>query len=669
MILSLEGWTKSYGEKRLFTDVNLAVSEGDKIGIVGVNGTGKSTLLKIIIGELPADEGEVTLKKDATFGYLAQYQEDSFGTNILDTVLNAREDLLSMEKRLSEMEQAMSDIAPSEMSSFMDNYHKLQHQFDLQGGYTFRSEAIGILKGLGFEGDDLQKSMNELSGGQKTRVSLGRLLASSPDLLLLDEPINHLDLNSIVWLEGYLASYKGSVIIVAHDRYFLDKIVDHVVDLSYGKTNVYNGNYTAYVEQKAVYQLTYERSYEKQQKEIKHQKEVIDTLRSFNREKSVKRADSRQHVLDKMELIEKPVEEKIDMGLEFHLNKDSGNDVLSVKNISKSYGERTLFSDVSFEIKKGEHVALIGANGTGKTNILKIINGVIPADSGEILLGSNVEIGYFDQQSAVLSDEKTVFEEISDTYPKMTETEIRNTMASFLFRGDEVFTRISILSGGERGRVVLAKLMLSGANFLILDEPTNHLDMISKEILENALNAYPGTLFYVSHDRYFINRTAERILCLDNNCITGYLGDYDYYLEKSTELQAGIVSSADKIAGNIHSVNNQSVNSVNANISTGTANSNAAYSAGSVSESKADWQKAKAEQAAKRKLENQIKKIEEEISVLETALSDLEIQMNNPDIATNSVKLQEVCKEHSEKKELLDEKMALWEELLLSEES
>ena len=669
MILSCYEIKKSFGDKEVLKNITFHINEHEKVAMIGNNGAGKTTLFHIIQKELEPDSGVISIKKDATVGYLAQVQNYKDDRTIMEELLDAKRDVIEMEERIRLMEEEMKTLNGVELEQLMNRYHEALHLFDLAGGYTYKSDIQGILRGLNFPESDFDKSVLKLSGGERTRLSLGRILLTAPDLILLDEPTNYLDIASVTWLENYLLNIKSAVLLVSHDRYFINRIVTKTVEIENGKSLMFDGNYEDFIVKKEVRKASLLSAYEKQQKEIKHQKEVIDTLRSFNREKSVKRADSRQHVLDKMELIEKPVEEKIDMGLEFHLNKDSGNDVLSVKNISKSYGERTLFSDVSFEIKKGEHVALIGANGTGKTNILKIINGVIPADSGEILLGSNVEIGYFDQQSAVLSDEKTVFEEISDTYPKMTETEIRNTMASFLFRGDEVFTRISILSGGERGRVVLAKLMLSGANFLILDEPTNHLDMISKEILENALNAYPGTLFYVSHDRYFINRTAERILCLDNNCITGYLGDYDYYLEKSAELQAGIVSSADKIAGNIHSVNNQSVNSVNANISTGTANSNAAYSAGSVSESKADWQKAKAEQAAKRKLENQIKKIEEEISVLETALSDLEIQMNNPDIATNSVKLQEVCKEHSEKKELLDEKMALWEELLLSEES
>ena len=664
MILSCYEIKKSFGDKEVLRDITFHINEHEKVAMIGNNGAGKTTLFHIIQKELEPDDGVISIKKDATVGYLAQVQNYKVDRTIMEELLDAKRDVIEMEERIRQMEEEMKSLNGEELEQLMNRYHEALHLFDLAGGYTYKSDIQGILRGLNFPESDFGKSVLKLSGGERTRLSLGRILLTAPDLILLDEPTNYLDIASVTWLENYLLNIKSAVLLVSHDRYFINRIVTKTVEIENGKALMFDGNYEDFIVKKEIRKASLLSAYEKQQKEIKHQKEVIDTLRSFNREKSIKRADSRQHALDKMDLIEKPVEEKIDMGLKFHLNNDSGNDVLSVKNISKSYGERTLFSDVSFEIKKGEHVALIGANGTGKTNILKIINGVIPADSGEISLGSNVEIGYFDQQSAVLSDEKTVFEEISDTYPKMTETEIRNTMASFLFRGDEVFARISTLSGGERGRVVLAKLMLSGSNFLILDEPTNHLDMISKEILENALNAYPGTLFYVSHDRYFINRTAERILCLDHNCITGYLGNYDYYLEKSAEIQTENASSADNNPGN-----RQSGSSIFSNSSATSANPNANTSGASVSESKADWQKAKAEQAAKRKLENQIKKIEEEISVLETALSDLEIQMNDPDIATNSVKLQEVCREHSEKKELLDEKMALWEDLLLSEES
>ena len=642
MILSVSNISIHFGEKEVLKDVSFHINEHEKVALIGNNGAGKTTLFHIIQKELTPDEGVISIKKDATVGYVAQVQNYTDDHTIMDELLSAKQDVIDMEERIRSMEDEMKTLSGDALDKLMQRYHETLHVFDLAGGYTYKSDILGILRGLNFPESDYDKSVLKLSGGERTRLSLGRILLTAPDLILLDEPTNYLDIASVTWLENYLINISSAVLLVSHDRYFINKIVTKTVEIEGGRSLMYDGNYEDFITKKEIRKASMLSAYEKQQNEIKHQKEVIEKLRSFNREKSIKRADSRQHMLDKMEVIEKPVEERIDMGLDFHLNKESGNDVLSVNHIAKSYGERCLFDDVSFEIKKGEHVALIGMNGTGKTNILKIINGVIPSDAGEVKLGSNVEIGYFDQQSAVLTDSKTVFEEISDTYPKMTETEIRNCMAGFLFTGDEVFARISTLSGGERGRVVLAKLMLSGANFLILDEPTNHLDMISKEVLENALNAYPGTLLYVSHDRYFINRTAERILCLEGGTLKGYLGNYDYYLEKSAEAALSASNSSDGNSGS--------------RIESATP--------ATASEGKADWQKSKAEQAAKRKLENQIKKIEEEISALEESLSDLEVKMNDPQIATNSVRLQEVCKEHSEKKELLDAKMATWEELM-----
>ena len=647
MILSVSNISIHFGEKEVLKDVSFHINEHEKVALIGNNGAGKTTLFHIIQKELTPDEGVISVKKDATVGYVAQVQNYTDDHTIMEELLSAKQDVIDMEERIRSMEDEMKTLSGDALDKLMQRYHETLHVFDLAGGYTYKSDILGILRGLNFPESDYDKSVLKLSGGERTRLSLGRILLTAPDLILLDEPTNYLDIASVTWLENYLINISSAVLLVSHDRYFINKIVTKTVEIEGGRSLMYDGNYEDFITKKEIRKASMLSAYEKQQNEIKHQKEVIEKLRSFNREKSIKRADSRQHMLDKMEVIEKPVEERIDMGLDFHLNKESGNDVLSVNHIAKSYGERCLFDDVSFEIKKGEHVALIGMNGTGKTNILKIINGIIPSDAGEVKLGSNVEIGYFDQQSAVLTDSKTVFEEISDTYPKMTETEIRNTMAGFLFTGDEVFARISTLSGGERGRVVLAKLMLSGANFLILDEPTNHLDMISKEVLENALNAYPGTLLYVSHDRYFINRTAERILCLENEKITQYLGNYDYYLEKSAE--AALTAS----------------NASNAFAATTKLNS---ISEITVSEGKADWQKSKAEQAARRKLDNQIKKIEDEISSLEDSISNLECQMNDPQIATNSVKLQEICREHAAKKALLDEKMATWEDLLSRQE-
>lgn len=634
MLLNVSHIYKSFGEDSIIKDATFTVDEGSKVAIVGNNGTGKSTLLKIIIGDMPADDGEVTLKKDATMGYLAQYQEDAFGSNILDTVLGAREDLISMEKRLTEMETQMSNIDTDKMTSFMDEYHKLQHQFDLQGGYTFRSEAVGILKGLGFEQEDFEKSMNELSGGQKTRVSLGRLLASTPDLLLLDEPINHLDLKSIMWLEGYLSSYKGSVIIVAHDRYFLDKIVDHVVDLSYGKTSVYTGNYTAFVAQKEIAQISYERSYEKQQKEIEHQKAVIEKLQSFNREKSIKRAESRKKTLDKMEVMDAPDKDMPKMRLHLEIEKESGKDVLDFSHVTKSYDDNNIFSDLSFEVHKGDRIAILGDNGTGKTTILKCINGLTDFESGEIRFGANVTVGYYDQEQQGLTESNTIFSELHDAYPFLTETKVRNTLAAFMFTEDDVFKRISDLSGGERGRVSLAKLMLSKSNLLILDEPTNHLDMDSKQMLEEALNEYDGTLLYVSHDRYFVNKTANSILELSDGGLTKYLGNYDDYISKKEQLMNGSSSNT-------------------ADIENETA----------VSAAKLDFKEQKRIEAERRKLQNRISKIEEQIEALENEKSKIDEEFLVPENMTNSAKLNELTAKQKEIDEKLEKLYEEWEEV------
>ena len=635
MLLNVSHIYKSFGEDNIIKDATFTVDESSKVAIVGNNGTGKSTLLKIIVGDIKPDDGEVTLKKDATFGYLAQYQEDLFGSNILDTVLNAREDLLSMEKQLSMMEERMGNLSVDEAESFMDSYHKLQHQFDLKGGYTYRSEVIGILKGLGFEGDDIYKSMNELSGGQKTRVSLGRLLAAAPDLLLLDEPINHLDLSSIVWLEGYLSSYKGAVIIVAHDRYFLNKIVDHVVDLSYGRTAVYSGNYSAFVSQKELFMLTYERSYEKQQKEIEHQKAVIDKLQSFNREKSIKRAESRKKLLDKMDVMDAPDKDAPKMRLTLEIEKESGKDVLDFSNVTKFYDDKEIFSNLSFEVHKGDRIAILGDNGTGKTTILNCINGLTDFESGQIKFGANVTVGYYDQEQQGLNDSNTIFSELHDAYPYLTETQVRNTLAAFMFTEDDVFKHISDLSGGERGRVSLAKLMLSRSNLLILDEPTNHLDMDSKQMLEDALNNYDGTLLYVSHDRYFVNRTANMILELSDGKLTKYLGNYDDYVAKKEELSLSQINP----------------------------DSNLQVEYLGESAAKLDFKEQKRIEAEKRKLKNKISKIEESIEQLEKEKEEIDAQFLLPENMTNSAKLNELtAKQNSIDKEL-EVLYADWEEL------
>ena len=640
MILSCQSISKSFGTDEILKDVSFHIEANEKAAIVGINGAGKSTLLKIIMGEETSDAGEVILAKDKTIGYLAQYQDVSGHRTIYDEVLYARTDILEMEQKLRDMESEMNSRTGEELEKLMDIYHRQSHEFELQGGYAYRSEVTGILKGLGFTEEEFDKKMNELSGGQKTRVSLGKLLLTKPDILLLDEPTNHLDLNSIAWLETYLLNYQGAVLIVSHDRYFLNKVVTKVLEIELGELRTYMGNYSDYAAKKQQLRDIRLKEYLNQQQEIKHQEAVIEKLRSFNREKSIKRAESREKMLEKMQTIEKPIEVNTDIHLKLEPSCVSGNDVLTIEHLSKSFPGQELFTDVNLEIKRGEHVAVIGDNGTGKTTLLKILNRVVSADSGTYTLGSNVKIGYYDQEHHVLHMEKTIFDEISDDYPTLTNTEIRNVLAAFLFTGDDVFKQISSLSGGERGRVSLAKLMLSEANFLILDEPTNHLDIASKEILENALNDYTGTVLYVSHDRYFINQTASRILDLVNHTFVNYIGNYDYYLEKKEELTtayAGVASTSSSVSDNSTDKN--------------------------VSESKLSWQEQKEAQARLRKRQNELKKTEERIGELEDRDGEIDALMVQEEIFTNSVKCQELAKEKAAIAEELEELYMKWEEL------
>ncbi|MBO7387631.1 MAG: ABC-F family ATP-binding cassette domain-containing protein [Lachnospiraceae bacterium] len=633
MILNVSGISKSFVEERILQCVSFHVEDYEKAAIVGINGAGKTTLLRIIVGEMAPDEGLVTISKGKTLGYLKQNDAVNSDNTIYDELLSVKKDLTDMEKQLREYEGLMNTLTGSELDALMDKYTKLSNSFDLAGGYIYRSEIVGVLLGLGFTKDEFDKKVNTLSGGQKTRVALGKLLLSKPDLIILDEPTNHLDMNSIAWLENYLLNYNGAVLVVSHDRYFLDKIATKVIEIDATRATVFMGNYSDYAVKKEALRNERLKAYLNQQREIAHQEAVIEKLRSFNREKSIKRAESRVKMLDKLERLEKPTEIDADMKLTLIPRVLSGNDVLSVRGISKSFGDNHLFSDVSFEIKRGEHVALIGDNGTGKTTILKIINGLLEADSGKIVLGSNVEVGYYDQEHHVLHDDSTLFEEISNEYPELNNTEIRNTLAAFLFTGDDVYKRIKEISGGEKGRVSLAKLMLSNSNFLILDEPTNHLDIQSKEILEDALNDYLGTVFYVSHDRYFINRTADRIIELKNNGLKEYLGNYDYYLEKREDTP--LVKTTES-----------------------TSQASASDNAG-----KLDYQAQKAEAARKRKIENDLKKCEAEIASLEDKKAVLEEKMNDVSIATNSVKLQEVVKELTEISDKLDLLYEEWENL------
>lgn len=643
MILSCQNLSKTFVDRPILKQASFQLEEHEKAAIVGVNGAGKTTLLKMIIGQLPADEGLITFAKDKTFGYLAQQSDLSSSHTIYEELLSVKQDLVSMEQQLRDLEESMKHCEGTQLEEIMNRYTRMTYDFEVKGGLLYKSELTGVLKGLSFLDEDFDKQISTLSGGQKTRVSLAKLLLQSPDLIILDEPTNHLDIASISWLETYLRSYKGAVLIVSHDRYFLDRIVTKVIAIENGLVRSYAGNYSDYAAKAAMLRKAAVNAYLKQQEEIHHQQQVIDKLKSFNREKSIKRAESREKMLDKMELLEKPVEIRDDMHLKLTPQIISGNDVLSIEDLSKHFGSLTLFEHVDIEIKRGEHVAIIGDNGTGKTTLLKIINELESMDSGQIRLGSKVEIGYYDQEHHVLHSEKTLFDEISDDYPALTNTQIRNTLAAFLFTGDDVFKKISELSGGERGRVSLAKLMLSNANFLILDEPTNHLDITSKEILEQALNDYEGTVLYVSHDRYFVNQTATRILDLYNKQFYSFAGNYDYYLEKKdvVEQPSGAVQP-------------------NGQTTTAGANTDAAESA---SDSKLSWQQQKEEQALKRKKENRLRKCEDDIAALEDEIAQLNEQMADPAIATDVAKLQELSKKQTALQETLEQRYEEWEEL------
>lgn len=634
MILACQNIHKAFGENLILENASFHIEEREKAALIGNNGAGKTTLLRLIIRELPTDSGEVILAKDKTLGYLAQYQEVATDLTVYDELLTTKQYILDLEDQIRQLERHMKHATGSELESMMDTYTRLTHSFELENGYACRSEITGVLKGLGFEEADFQKQVSTLSGGQKTRVALGKLLLSQPDILLLDEPTNHLDMDSIRWLETYLLNYPGAVLIVSHDRYFLDRVVTKVVEIENAQIRTYMGNYSDYSEKKAQIRDAQYKAYLNQQQEIRHQKAVIAKLRSFNREKSIRRAESREKMLDKIQVLDKPVMEQERMRIQLEPRTISGNDVLAVEGLTKSFPGQKLFSELSFEIKRGERVALIGSNGTGKTTILKIINGLVSADAGKITLGSKVQIGYYDQEHHVLHSEKSIFQEISDTYPTLTETQIRNMLAAFLFTGDDVFKPISSLSGGEKGRVSLAKLMLSEANFLILDEPTNHLDIASKEILEEALNSYTGTVFCVSHDRYFINQTATRILDLTNQSLVNYIGNYDYYLEKQEELTQKYAPAFTQ--------------------QTATKE---------ISQTKLSWQQKKEEQARQRKLENELKKTEQRIEELETRDQEIDETLALPEVCTNVAECLKLSREKEKIAQELEILYERWEEL------
>ena len=638
MILNATNISKSFGSNEIIKDANFLVNEHEKVAIVGVNGAGKTTLLKILTGEERADSGNVILAKDAKLGYLRQINNVDSTLSIIDELYTVIEHILNMEKRMLEMQEQMQHLSGEELEALYSSYTALTHSYELMDGYAAKSKVIGILKGLGFDENDFDRKINTLSGGQKTRVFLAKLLLEEPDIILLDEPTNHLDLRSIEWLESYLLNYKGAVIIVSHDRYFLDKIVSKVIDIENAEVQMYSGNYSDFSAKKQMLLDAKMKEYLNQQQEIKHQEAVITKLKQFNREKSIKRAESRQKQLEKIDRVEAPVTHIENMRLSLDISKESGKDVLTVHDLSKSFDEKHLFSNINFEIKRGERVAIIGDNGTGKTTLLKIINGLLSPDTGEVIYGSNVSIAYYDQEHQVLHMDKTLFDEISDTYPEMNNTQIRNILAAFLFTGEDVFKKIGDLSGGERGRVSIVKLMLSKANFLLLDEPTNHLDILSKDVLESALNSFPGTICYVSHDRYFINKTATRILDLTGNRLLNYIGNYDYYIEKREAVEGAA---------------NLSVNNIE-------------EKPAEVSDSKQEWIENKNAQAQKKKITNALNKCEKEIEKIEEKLGLIDEEFANPEISSNVGKLMELQKEKTALEEKLEKLMNEWEELTLS---
>ena len=634
MILSLNRITLSFGDNTVLKDVSLTINEMEKAAVVGINGAGKSTLLKIITGMLTPDSGEVTLSKNATIGYLSQHQDISGNRTVYEEILSTKQNLISLEEKIRFLEKEMKGAEGERLDTLCTEYARATEAFEAENGYAYRSQVVGILKGLGFTEDEFGKPVSVLSGGERTRVALAKLLVTPHDLILLDEPTNHLDMSSIEWLETFLLNIKCAVLVVSHDRYFMNRIVTKVVEIENAKARTYLGNYDSYSDKKVLLREAERKAYLNQQAEIRHQEEVISKLRSFNREKSIKRAESREKLLNKMERLEKPAVISDTMRLSFTPLVTSGNDVLELKDLGKGFGDRVLFSGLNCTIHRGERVAIIGDNGAGKTTLLKIIRGLLPADSGSVRDGARVMQGYYDQEVQGFDPENTVFEELHDSYPYMTDTEVRNTLAAFLFTGDDVFKKCADLSGGERGRLSLSRLLLSNANFLILDEPTNHLDIPSKEILEEALRNYKGTLLFVSHDRYFINRTATRILNLTRSRFLSYEGNYDYYLEKKSTVE---------------------------NVAFG--EKEAPIAAETVSESKLDWQARKEEEAERRKLNSRIRKLEQTIDSLEQEIRAIDEKMQLPEICTNSLELGKLSAEKEEKEAQLLNSMEEWERL------
>ena len=600
MILSCKNIKMEFGAKTVLENISFTLEEGEKAAIVGVNGAGKTTLLKILTGELSPTGGEISLKKDISVGYMAQLEDINPENTIAEELTSVFARVIAAEEDMRALEREMAGQKGAALERSMEKYARLTHIFESGGGFEYKSRVKGVIAGLGFA-KDAGLSAGLLSGGQKTRLSLGKLLLSSPDLLLLDEPTNHLDIDSVSWLEdAFLSNYRGSVIMISHDRYFLDKLAAKTVEIEGGKSAVYNGNYSYYAYKKELDRETQLKHYMERQKEIKRQEGIIRMYRSFATEKMLIRAKSKEKLLAKVERLDRPEAPPAKMRIVLEPKIQSGNDVLTVNGLSKSFGDFRLFSGVNFEIKRGEAVALIGANGIGKTTLFKILMGEI-SGGGSVRKGTNVTMGYFDQERAALDGRSTVFNEISDAYPYLRELEIRNLLAAFVFFGDDVFKEISKLSGGEKGRLALAKIMLGKYNFLLFDEPTNHLDMYSKEILEDAIRGYTGTIFYISHDRYFINNTADRILELGRDGVKSYAGNYDYYVEKKAAERAAAEPEAEDSAA------------------------------------KSNWARKKEARAEARKLQARLDRVEREIAETEAKIRECDEKLTSEEIGSNHV--------------------------------
>lgn len=536
IVLSCKDIHKSYGIDIILNKITFNINEGEKVGLIGANGAGKTTLFKILTGQLQQDNGDLFVDKNKKIGYLSQHLSLESTSTIYEEILTVFNELIYMENKINELAEKLNEPYDSSRQEYHEKiiheYTTLSEIYDHRGGYTYKAEINRVLKGLGFGEDDFNKTINILSGGQKTRVALCKLLLIMPEILLLDEPTNHLDLDAIEWLEEYLNSYKGTIVIISHDRFFLDSITNKTLEMINGHLNTYNGNYSAFVELKKRNYEVQLKAYNLQQSEIKRQEDIIERYRSFNREKSIKAAESREKALQKIERIDAPDKENKASKIIFETQIKSGNDVLYVENLSKSFGEKLLFNSLNLDIKRGEKTALIGENGRGKTSLFKIIMDNLEKDAGIKVLGKNVFIGYYDQEQSNLQDEKSVLDEVWDDFPNMTTTQLRNALAAFLFTGDDVFKNISTLSGGEKCRINLLKLMLSKSNFLLLDEPTNHLDIVSREALEDSLLSYDGTVLVISHDRYFLNKVINKIYELKDDGVKEYLGNYSYYVDK-----------------------------------------------------------------------------------------------------------------------------------------